>query len=88
METQKGHNRAVLIVTAIITLIFINAGIFYTSRIARQANEPTTDINTTTLAVPKLNTDTLAKLKARNSSDVESALQISGAGRGNPFIAP
>lgn len=88
METAKGHNRAVLIVTAIITLIFINAGIFYTSRIAKQANLSIGTAATATLAVPKLNTDTLAKLKARSSSNVDNALKPASEGRGNPFTSP
>lgn len=85
---NKSHNRAIIIVTAIVALIFVNAGIFYTSRIARKANEITTANQGTVPTTAKLNSQTLQALQSRTPVSVEDKLKSNTSGRTNPFITP
>ncbi len=87
--TGRSQGRAIMMAIAIVALLFINAGIFYTARISQQTDrslveQPVSDGVTTS----KLATDKLERLTGRVNVDVEQQLVPLSTGRDNPFLAP
>lgn len=85
----RSQGRAVMMAIAIVALLFINAGIFYTARISQQTDHSLVEQTTSdAVTTSKLATDKLERLTGRVSVDVEPQLVPFSSGRDNPFIAP
>ncbi len=88
MNSSKNQTRAVVIVFAIIALVFVNIGIFYTRRITNQADITTTNTTTDTVSTTKLDETSLSKISNRVSVNVDDQLQPYSDGRSDPFTKP
>ena len=85
----RSQGRAIMMIIAIMALLFINAGIFYTARISQQTDHSLVEQTTSdTVTTSKLATDKLERLTGRVSVDVEPQLVPFSTGRNNPFLAP
>jgi len=84
----KMQGRAIMIVIAIVALVFINAGIFYTTQIAKETNKAIGSTDQQKVSTTKLDTTNLERLNGRVSVDVEPQLAPYASGRANPFVSP
>ncbi len=85
MNESREQGRATLVIIAIVTLIFINIGMYYTFRITQQSNQITANTDQKT-STAQLDTVNVSKLSDRTHVDVEDKLNPLSSGRDNPFI--
>lgn len=83
----KASGRAIMIIIAIIVLVFINVGIFYTTRITKQTGQ-TAPLDTKHTSTSTLDNATIQKLQNRSAIDVENQLTPYTTGRSDPFVTP
>ncbi|GEM_PF-5490821 len=84
MNETRDQGRAILIIIAIITLLFINVGIFYTTQVSRERDQVSDD-SASGASAAKLDVTSLQQLDNRVHVDVEEKLKPYQSGRSNPF---
>lgn len=85
----RSQGRAIMMAIAIVALVFINAGIFYTARVSQQTDRALIEqISSDSVTTSKLAQDKVDRLSDRLSVDVEPQLTPFTTGRDNPFLAP
>lgn len=81
----RSQGRAIMMGIAIIALLFINGGIFYTTQLTKKTNSATSGNTPSTITTTKLDTVSIDRLKGREAVDVNAKLAPTGTGRANPF---
>lgn len=84
-QDTKLQGRAILLGMAITVLVFINVGIFYTTKLTRDTGSAVTLTEDSKVTKTKLDTVTLEKLQNRTVIDIEAKLTPYTSGKNNPF---
>ncbi len=84
MNQKHNQSRIIFVAVAIVTLIFINIGIFYTSEIIKQTEIPTNSASQA-IGLIKLNNNALNILRQRQIVNVDNQLNPYQSGRPEPF---